>query len=324
MKNKITILFPCAGRRVSLLKSFRKAAKKLGLSCVIVGTDKDDTSAALQCCDHKHIVSTIKSKNYFKDSLAVIKKYKVDLVVPTLDTDLHIWSKHRAMLKKMGCTVLISTASVIKVCQDKRLTGEFLTKYGFDTPKLFDLGKLLKNNGNHFPYFLKPWDGSAARGSQKVNNQEELRFYSSRIPNCLVQSYTTGKEFTIDSMVDFDGEIRCIVPRERLEVRGGEVVKGITVKNEMIIEQTYNMLKKLKAGPGVITTQCFLTKENKVKFIEINPRFGGGVPLSIKAGADFPKWILAMVAGQKIDIPFCKWRENLLMMRYDSEVWKKL
>lgn len=317
-------MFPCVGRRVSLLKSFRKAASVLGLNCTIVGTDKDDTSSALQCCDHKQIVSSIQSNNYFKDSLAVIKRYEVDLVVPTLDTDLHIWAKHQTQLKKLNCTTLISKTRVIDICQDKRLTNKFLTENGFDTPELFDLESLIKSNGNHFPYFLKPWNGSAARGNQIVKNQEELLFYSSRIPNCLVQSYVKGQEFTIDALIDFDGKIRCIVPRKRLEVRGGEVVKAVTVKNQMIIEQTYQMLNKLKAGPGVITTQCFLTEDNKVKFIEINPRFGGGVPLSIKSGADFPKWIIELLIGKNPEIPFDKWREGLMMMRYDSEVWKKL
>jgi carbamoyl-phosphate synthase large subunit len=77
----------------------------------------------------------------------------------------------------------------------------------------------------------------------------------------------------------------------------------------------------LGAGPGVITLQLFLTNDDKLKFIEINPRFGGGVPLSIKAGADFPKWILQGLHGRRTNIRLDGFKDNLIMLRYDDEVW---
>ncbi|GAI75744.1 unnamed protein product, partial [marine sediment metagenome] len=81
------------------------------------------------------------------------------------------------------------------------------------------------------------------------------------------------------------------------------------------------LVEKLGAGPGVITLQLFLTGDDKVKFIEINPRFGGGVPLSIKAGANFPKWILQELLASKVSIRFDGFKDNLVMLRYDGEVW---
>ena len=33
--------------------------------------------------------------------------------------------------------------------------------------------------------------------------------------------------------------------------------------------------------------------------VEINPRFGGGAPLSIEAGADTPKWVVQMGTGDR-------------------------
>jgi carbamoyl-phosphate synthase large subunit len=65
----------------------------------------------------------------------------------------------------------------------------------------------------------------------------------------------------------------------------------------------------------------FLTGDGKIKFVEINPRFGGGVPLSIKAGANFPKWILQESLGEKTNIRFNGFKDNLIMLRYDGEVW---
>ena len=87
------------------------------------------------------------------------------------------------------------------------------------------------------------------------------------------------------------------------------------------MSQAARLVETLGAGPGVITLQLFLTPDKKVKFIEINPRFGGGVPLSIKAGADFPKWILQECLGYRPRINATGVKDGLIMLRYDSEVW---
>ena len=87
------------------------------------------------------------------------------------------------------------------------------------------------------------------------------------------------------------------------------------------MDEAGTLVEKLGAGPGVITLQLFLTTDDKIKFIEINPRFGGGAPLSIKAGANFPKWLLQELSGQKPRITPNAFKDNLIMLRYDSEIW---
>ena len=81
------------------------------------------------------------------------------------------------------------------------------------------------------------------------------------------------------------------------------------------------VVELLKAGPGLITIQCFLTPSGGIKFIEINPRFGGGAPLAIEAGANFPKWIFQQLTGHKPKIGWAGFKDKLIMLRYDSEVW---
>jgi carbamoyl-phosphate synthase large subunit len=181
----------------------------------------------------------------------------------------------------------------------------------------------LRLRRHRFPYFLKPWDGHASKGNAVVRNREELRFYAGRIPNCIVQEFVPGQEYTVDVLVDFAGQVRCVVPRLRIETRTGEVSKGMTVKHPEIIAQSQRLVEELGAGPGVITIQCFLTPDQQIKFIEINPRFGGGVPLSIKAGADFPRWLLQLWLGQAPRIPLTGWRDGLVMLRYDEAIWRQ-
>lgn len=324
-KNKkcksFNVLFTCIGRRVSLLNAFREAAKGLRLNCQFFGTDKTSLSSALQLCDEKFIVKAVGHQDYIKQLLKIVREHSIKLIVPTVDLDLKDLAANREKFQELGCAVLVSSPHVIDTCQDKRKMFKFLRKNSFDTPETMSARKMLEQKRITFPLFLKPWDGYASRGNEIVKNRKELAFYAKKIPNCIAQEYIVGDEYTCDCFVDFDGDVRCVVPRRRIEVRGGEVSKGRVVKNTTIMNKTAEVINALKAGPGVITVQLITTQDKQIKFIEINPRFGGGAPLSIKAGANFPKWILAEMTGKKTVIQFDCFQDGLVMLRYDAEVW---
>jgi len=320
-KKKIVMLFPCVGRRVALLKLFRRASSRLGCRSVFIGSDVTEHAAALQCCNRKYLVKPVTHRRYREQMLEIIRQEKVDLIVPTVDLDLPVWAELRESLARNGCTALISTPNVVRICQDKRLMFRFLKKHGFDTPQTMTVAQARKLTRHRFPYFLKPWDGYAGRGSYLARNREELQFFSRRVPNCIVQEFIDGDEHTVDVLVDFNGRVRCVVPRRRLQVRSGEVSKALTVKHPLIMQRSKKLVETLGAGPGIVTIQCFLTRKNEIKFIEINPRFGGGIPLSIQAGADFPRWLLQLWLGKMPRIKPDGWRDNLLMLRYDDAIW---
>jgi len=322
-RNSLNVLFTCIGRRVSLLESFRRAAKQLKINTAFFGTDTTDLSSALQLCDEGFLVKPTTHPGYIKQLLSIVKANRVKLLVPTVDLDLKVLARNKQKFNAAGCRVLVSTPQVIDICQDKRKTYQFLAKNGFDTVLTMSVRAALSKKKLSWPCFLKPWDGSAGRGNAVVKNRRELSFYAKRIPNAICQEFITGTEHTCDVYVDFNMKVCCVVPRKRIEVRAGEVSKGQIVKNPRIMSEAAMLAETLGAGPGVITLQLFLTDGDRLKFIEINPRFGGGAPLSIKAGANFPKWILQEASGKKTNIRFDGFKDDLIMLRYDSEVWLK-
>lgn len=332
------MLFTCIGRRVSLLESFRGAARRLRIGASFLGTDTNELSPALQLCDRRFTVKPTSHPDYVNELLSIVEANRVRLLVPTVDLDLKLLARNKAKFADLGCRVLVSDPQVIDICQDKRKTYKFLLKNHFDTPATLSIRTALSNSiiipakaGTssivnrqsqiRFPLFLKPWDGAAGRANVVVRNRKELSFFAGRIPNAFCQELVEGTEYTCDVYVDFDMKVRCVVPRRRIEVRAGEISKGQVVKNTQIMSQAATLVEKLGAGPGVVTLQLFLTNDDKVKFIEINPRFGGGAPLSIKAGADFPKWILQELTGTNPRIRPTAFKDGLTMLRYDAEVW---
>ena len=322
MRNtKLSVLFTCIGRRVSLLNSFAAAARQLKIDAALIGTDTTELSSAFQLCDKGFLVRPATHAGYIRQLLTIVKSNRVKLLIPTVDLDLKLLAQNKPKFAAMGCRVLVSTPDVVDICQDKRKTYRFLLKNGFDTPVTMSIRTALSKKKLNWPCFLKPWDGYAGRGNAVVNNRKELLFFAGKIPNAICQEFIEGTEYTCDVYVDFSLKVRCVVPRKRIEVRAGEVSKGQVVKHPFIMSEAARLVEKLGAGPGVITLQLFLTDGNRTRFVEINPRFGGGVPLSIKAGANFPKWILQELIGRKVNIRFDGFKDSLIMLRYDGEVW---
>jgi carbamoyl-phosphate synthase large subunit len=320
----IAVLFTCIGRRVSLLRSFQRAAGKLRLRAAFYGTDISPLSPALQLCNKAFLVEPTTHGRYISQLLRIVRRHNVKLLVPTVDLDLRLLAEHKGRFERLGCRVLVSDPDVIDACQDKRRTFGFLTKHGFGTPVTRSVRTALaadRRGKLRWPCFLKRWDGSASKDNAIVHDRAEMQFYARRIPNAMCQEFIDGTEYTCDVYVDFAMRVRCVVPRRRIEVRGGEVSKGQVVKDSRIMEQARRLAELLGVGPGVITLQLFLTTTGQIKFTEINPRFGGGAPLSIRAGADFPRWILQELTGRRPRIGFDSFLDGLIMLRYDAEVW---
>lgn len=313
------VLFTCIGRRVSLLEAFREAARRLRLGVRFCGTDVTALAPALHRCDEAFLVEPTTHPRYITRLLSIVEDRRVRLVVPTTDLDLRVLVRHRSRFERLGCRVLVSEPDVIDICRDKRQTSRFLRQYGFDGPRTLTVRGTLaavRKGQLTWPCLLKPSDGSATKGQALVRNRKELLFFAKRVPNAICQKWLEGTEYTCDVYVDFDRCVRCVVPRRRIEVRSGEISKA-----PRIMEAAADLVRKLGAGPGVITVQLFVTNEDAVKIIEINPRFDGGAPLAIEAGADFPRWILQELAGKRPRIAFDGFQDKLLMLRYDSEVW---
>jgi carbamoyl-phosphate synthase large subunit len=176
----------------------------------------------------------------------------------------------------------------------------------------------------NYPVFIKPYDGSCSVGIKIVNSKNELTEDLVSNPKNMFMQYlppSVYDEYTIDMYYNKHSELTCLVPRKRIEIRSGEINKGVTLKNK-VYNFILSKLSKISGVIGCLTLQVFVNKTNidEIYGIEINPRFGGGYPLSYHAGANFPKWIIEEYIFNK-EIPiFESWESNLLMLRYDDEV----
>jgi carbamoyl-phosphate synthase large subunit len=315
-RRNVRLLFTCAGRRVELITAFRRAARSLGLRPDIHVADTETHFAAACIADRAHRVPPTQSAGYIAAVLDLVRHRKIDMLIPLIDMDLVKLADARDEFARLSCAAMISAPRVVRTCRDKLLTYRFLSRHSIDTPGTWTPQDALDRKNHTFPYFLKPRAGSASKGNFIIRNRHDLVAMVPRVPEPIVQEFVAGIEHTLDVYAGFDGQPRCVVPRQRIEVRGGEVTKARTVKNPAIINMGVRVVEALAECVGLITIQLILTPDGRIRVIEINPRFGGGVPLAIHAGANFPKWLLAEWLGQKPRIRLNQFRDGQLMLRF--------
>ncbi|SEM88468.1 carbamoyl-phosphate synthase large subunit [Paenisporosarcina quisquiliarum] len=321
MKNQFNILFTSSGRRVSLIKHFKSLLNELNLNGKIITADLKKTSPTGFISDEHVLVPRVTTEEYIPSLLQICKEKNISLIVPLIDTELVILAKNKERFKEIGAQVLVCSNDVNEICFDKRRTASFFREFKIDSPIEYEIDHVLNIGKMCTSLLIKPAKGSSSVGVNIINSIEELEFFSKYLEEPILQELVFGEEYTIDVLVDFNGDIITAVPRLRMETRAGEVSKGMTVRNSILINKAIDLVKKLPGAVGCITVQCFLTPENEVKFIEINPRFGGGFPLSLKAGADFPRYIIESILDIKSDFNVNNWTDGLVMLRYDDAVF---
>lgn len=314
----INMLITSAGRRVELVKCFKAAKDRLGIKGSIVTADASESAPACFFSDKKYKICRIDNPDYIAQIIEICNRENINLIVPTIDTELIKLSISKEEIeKKTSAKVLISSQEVINICRDKYKTVDFFRNNGFRAPQYITREELNKKS-YEFPMFIKPLNGSSSVNAFKVHNEKELDFFMDYIPNYILQEFAAGEEYTIDAFCDFNSRPITIVPRKRLAVRSGEILKGITEKNELIIREVKRVLEILKPV-GQITLQGMLDKQD-FSFIEINPRFGGGAPMSIAAGADSCENLYRLLQGEQLKDKN-KFEEGLLAVRFDQAVF---
>ena len=309
------ILFTGVGRRIELIQAFRNAALVLGKELMIFGADLTGTAPALAFCDRACQTVPMNDPSYIENLLQICQREKIDLIIPTIDTDLLVLSENRDRFDAVGTKVMISAPNMIHICRDKNNTSSFFEKCQLHAPTPVNDWRLYVGE---YPAFIKPKDGSSSINAFKARNRDELVELSRKVNDYIVQPFISGQEYTVDIFCDWNGSPVWIVPRKRLQVRAGEVLKTEISMDPQIISDMKRLCAVFKPC-GPLTVQLIRDDTGCDWYIEINPRFGGGAPLSMKAGAKSAESILKLLSGETID--YCDIvSDGAIYSRFDQSV----
>ncbi len=301
------VLLTCAGQRVDIVTAFKDAGAET------VAVDLTPLSPALYYADHRVLVPPVTAPEYVPRLAELVQELDVSLVVPLTDLDMTLLAERRG---ELGATVLLPEPRVVDQANDKYLTHLFLEERGIGSPAAW-LPEELPDE-LPFPLLIKPRRGFGSRNIFLANDRGELDFYLARAPVAsFVQQLCQGEEFSIDTFSDLEGRCLNAIPRTMIESKGGESIKGMTIRDEELIALGAQVAETMGVK-GPATVQCF--RPGRHEITDVNLRFGGGFPLPLAAGGDYPALALALARGERPEPRIGEFREGVVMTRFFSSV----
>jgi carbamoyl-phosphate synthase large subunit len=299
------VLFTCAGQRVDVVTAFARAGGRT------VAVDANPLAPAIYHADVHAIVPRIDDPGYLPALQELIREHDVKLIVPLTDLDQILLAEHR---EELGAIVLLPDAEVVRRTADKYLTHCFFEDRGIPSPASWLPGELPEDI--EFPVLVKARFGFGSRDIYRAEDREQLNFFLRYSPvDSFVQRVCPGEEFSIDVFCDLDGRCLNSIPRTMIESKGGESIKGMTIKDEELIEFGRVVAETLGIR-GPANVQCFRVAEGRHEVTDVNPRFGGAFPLPRAAGSRYPELALALARGERPEPRLGDFRAGVVMTRF--------
>jgi len=304
------VLFTCAGQRVDIVTAFRRAGART------IATDADRLAPALYHADHRVLVPRIDAAEYVPALRRLVREHDVGLVVPLTDLDQGVLARSRPLLEP--ALVLVPEPDVCDAMGDKWLAHVFFERNGIPSPRSWlpaDVPETAR-----YPLLVKVREGFGSRHIYRADDLEELAFHLRRTPvDSFVQERCLGEEFSIDVFCDTDGRCLNAIPRTMIQSKGGESIKGRSLRDLELIEHGRHVAETIGVrGPANI--QCFREPDGSLPVTDVNLRFGGAFPLPLAAGGGYPELALALARGERPEPKLGDFREGVVMTRFFSEV----
>lgn len=318
----MNILITSAGIRGYLVRYFQGTLKNKGK---IFAADCSEYSPALYDADDYFIVPDVSNKNYINELIEICEKNKINGIVSLNDLELPILAKNKSKFSDKGIEVIVSEPEVIDICYDKYKTFMFLKENGFSTPKTFVSLEIalddIEKGALEFPLLIKPRKGSASIDIKKTYNMKELQNEFDNRKDIIIQEFIKDDEYGVDVFNNSELIPVAIFAKKKIKMRAGETDKAISVYDENMVEVISDMAKKLGFyGPADID---LFKRDNEYIIMEVNPRFGGGYPLSHTLGANFPDKIISLINNGKLEPKYYRYPDNVLMMKQYEIVIRK-
>ena len=295
---------------MDIVRAFRAAG------AVTLAADADPLAPALYHGDLQAIVPRIADPGYVDALAELVREHDVRLIVPLNDLDHPVLSCAREELEP--AVLLLPDADVCDRMSDKLEAHRFFVERGIASPESWEPDAVSANA--RYPLLVKARQGFGSRHIYRAADRRELDFFLgyTTAPS-FVQEQCRGEEFSIDVFCDLDARCLNAIPRTMLLSKGGESIKGASLKDEELIEYGRRVAETVGIK-GPANVQCFREPDGRLPVTDVNTRFGGGFPLPLAAGSRYPELALALARGERPEPQLGKFEEGVYMTRFFSEV----
>lgn len=281
----------------------------------VIATDTDPLAAGLYLADRGYTVPRSDDPRLVPRLLTIARAEDANVLVPTVQEELPVVARNRTKFERKGVVPIVSGEESLTVASDKRLTYSFFRGESY-CPKVYTRSRV------EFPAVVKPVSSRGGRGFQVCRTRAELRVALERnargFGESVIMEYVPGTEFSVYGLSGSDGSPIVTVPIRRIEAiresKKAEIVKDRRVQS--VAAEVAGQLGLV--GPWNVQ---LMRVGRRVVLIEVNPRFAGTVALIIAAGVNLPELALKAALGKPIASAELRFRDRLLMTRYNEEIF---
>lgn len=296
---------------VSVIQALRSAGFP------VLAVDADPRAVGLRLADVATVLPRYHEPSYVTELAKFGEAHGARLLIPTLAEEMATLDREAGALREAGIAAWYPTSAAVGACLDKWLFAVALQAAGLPAPAT----AFGTSTGVPGPWVVKPRFGRGSRDVYFADSPDDLAWAVRHVSAPIVQTRLTGREFTVDALQGRDGEVLAAVPRWRLETRGGISTHGETFADPELHELVARLLTELSLR-GPANVQGFRGDDGSLAITEVNPRFSGGLPLSLAAGADLVGQYVRLILGLPVQRDRLAWRAGVSMYRYFAEVFE--
>jgi carbamoyl-phosphate synthase large subunit len=302
-----------SGPGVAIVKALKRPEIGAGH---VHAVDMSAHAAGLYLADTWSLVPHASAPGYVEELLSLCDRHGLSMVIPIFDTETPVLSQKAAAFEARGIHVAVNPHEAIVRANDKRACYEVCAAAQIAQPPIV----ADPDSPDGYPILGKRVQGVGSKDMLLLRSDADQPRGGLPKEGFLWQRYVEGDEFTVDTFGDPAGDF-VAVPRLRKVVKAGQSVQGVTVDDPALVSFARRTCAAF-AVKDVSCVQVIRDDAGDLWFIEINPRYGTGISLSIAAGVPFPllQW-LSKAAPHQITPEMRKPRAGVTMIRYWEEIY---
>ena len=278
----------------------------------VIAAEMDPSAVGLRLAHDSAVLPRCDDPSFGERVAALARTTNANALVSTVAEEMQALDR----LPIPGVRTWLPGRRTIDRCLDKWAFAKAMEDADIPIPAT-NIGSTLGIPG---PWIVKPRFGRGSRDVYAATTAADAAWAIGRVEDPIVQTQAEGREFTVDALVDRNGELAGAVPRWRVETRGGISTKGETFADDRVTAIVDRVLRAVGlTGPANV--QGFVGPDGPT-IVEVNPRFSGGLPLSLAAGADFVGEYVRGVMGLPLRPERLVARVGVRMMRHFAEVFE--
>ena len=284
----------------------------------VVAGDADRAAAGGALATAAVVLPRADHPRFLDAVLGAAAAYGVDALIGTVAEELPALTAGADRLAAAGIATWLPDLAAVDLCCDKAAFAARMHAAGVPHPVTATTPA--EAGAVPGPWVVKPREGRGSRGVQLLDRLGPVVTALGTDPDLVVQTRLAGREFTADALVGRDGDLLTVVPRWRNETKAGISVKGTTFDSEVVTDLVRDTLAAVGlTGPANV--QGFVADDGTATVVEVNPRFSGGLPLTLAAGADVVSAYLDGVREPDRELPRLWFTPGVSMSRYFAETY---